>query len=108
MNNVVKKLAIYSLVGAIQIGFGASVIEASPLHNNVPPMQQQYNQHDNRGHNPHERDRNERERRERAENQRHEQEMKRRPHETTKQWHKRQQQEKQRHERALREIREHR
>jgi hypothetical protein len=33
MSNLIKKVAIFSLVGIMQIGLGASVIEASPLHN---------------------------------------------------------------------------
>jgi membrane protein involved in colicin uptake len=113
MRSITKKMMIYSLAGMLQLGFGASIIEASPLHNDdLPPVGQQYDQYDQRGAgpNPHERDRMERERpeRERAENERHEHEMKRRPHESRKEWHKRQQKEIERHERALREIREHR
>ncbi len=30
MKNVVKKIMIYSMVGMMQIGLGATVIEASP------------------------------------------------------------------------------
>ncbi|CUH97198.1 hypothetical protein P22_3325 [Propionispora sp. 2/2-37] len=32
MNKLAKKVIVYSLVGLMQFGFGASVIEASPRH----------------------------------------------------------------------------
>jgi len=107
MRSITKKMMIYSLAGMLQLGFGASIIEASPLHNVNLPVGQQYDQYAQRGPgpNPNERDRHEKER---AENQRHEHEMKRRPHESEKAWQKRQKKEIQRHEKALRQIREHR
>lgn len=109
MNSIAKKIAICSMVGVMQIGFSASVMEASPLQNNPSPMQQRYDRHDD-NRDRHERERWERDRheRERIENQRHEREMKRRPHETRKQWHERQKRENERHERELRQIRAHR
>lgn len=33
MNSITKKTMIHSMVGMIQLGLGASVIEASPLYN---------------------------------------------------------------------------
>jgi membrane protein involved in colicin uptake len=93
MKNIVKKIAIFSMVGMMQIGFGASVIEASPLHNDGPYMQQQDDQHDQ--------DRHERER---IENERHEREMRRRDHESEREWHERQERERQRHDNTMNEI----
>ncbi len=92
------------MVGMMQIGFGASIIEASPLYTNPLPMQQQYDQygrHDRRDWEQ------ERQRQERIENQRHGQEMIRRPHESRKHWHERQKRENERHQRALESIRHH-
>jgi membrane protein involved in colicin uptake len=99
MKSVVKKIAIYSMIGIMQIGFGASVIEASPLQNDPSPMQQRFDRPGQRQ-GWHER--------ERIENERHEREMKRRPHETRKQWRERQKHENERHERELYKIRQHR
>jgi len=99
MQNIVKRIAILSMVGIMQVGFGASVIEASPLHIDPSPMQ--YDRHQGPGW--HERERFERELR--IENERHEREMRRRPHETRREWRERQQRENQRHERELHRIR---
>lgn len=106
MKDIVKKVAIFSMVGMMQLGLGASVIEASPLYNEPVPMQQQNNWTVDQHHG--DRFEQNRHERERAENERHEREMKRRPHETKKQWHERQKHENERHERELREIRDHR
>lgn len=95
MKNIIKKIAIFSMAGLMQIGFGASIIEASPLHNEIVPMQQQDGRH-NRDQDRHER--------ERIENERHEREMKRRPNEGEREWHERQRHEKERHEENLRRI----
>lgn len=78
MENVVKKIAILSMMGMIQIGFGASLLEASPLHSEPSSVQQQD-------------DRNQ------IENQRHDRELKRRPNESEREWHERQRLENQRH-----------
>jgi hypothetical protein len=94
MKNIVRKIAILSMVGMMQIGLGASVIEASPLHNPLS-MQQHDDQHDR------DQDRHERER---IENERHERELKRRPHEDERDWHERQRHENERHEENLRRI----
>ena len=120
MKSITKKIAIYSMIGIMQIGFGASVIEASPLQNDPSPMQQGFFRHGGPGPDHHDRNRyererhereryeRERERRERIENDRHEREMRRRPHETKKQWRERQKYENERHQRELYKIRHHR
>lgn len=95
MNNVVKKMVIFSMIGIIQIGSSASLLEASPLHNELTL------QHQGEGGDRHDQDRRERER---IENERHEREMKRRPNENDREWHERQRQEKERHEENLRRI----
>jgi flagellar biosynthesis GTPase FlhF len=100
MKNIVKKIAVYSMVGMMQIGFGASVIEASPLHNEGS---QQIVQMDNRDNHDNERQR-ERDRRQREENERHEREMRRHHHESEREWHERQEREKQRHDNTMHEI----
>lgn len=99
MNNVLKKTVIFSMVGMMQVGFGASVIEASALHIDTPRSVQL----DDRHHRDNERRREHDERR-RQENERHEREMRRRPHESEHEWHKRQERERDRHDQALREI----
>jgi len=98
MNNVVKKMVIFSMIGIIQIGSSASLLEASPLHNELIPQQQGGDRHDR-----HDQDQDRRER-ERIENERHEREMKRRPNENDREWHERQRHEKERHEENLRRI----
>ncbi len=109
MKNIVKKLAILSMVGIMQLGLGASVIEASPQHKEPVPIQQQYDRHDQQQDRfqkgRFEKDRQERER---IEKKRHEQEMKRRPNESEKKWHERQKCEKERHEIELRKVHENR
>lgn len=100
MKNAIKKIAIFSMVGMMQIGFGASVIEASPLHNDGP---QRIVQLDDRDHHNNDRQRDH-DRREREENERHEREMQRRHHESEREWHDRQERENQRHENTRNEI----
>ncbi|SEP06180.1 hypothetical protein [Propionispora vibrioides] len=101
MRNMVKKTIIYSLVGIMQLGFGLTVTEASPLHtgNWQPQTIRMDRPHDGDSDRQREHDR-----REREENERHEREMKRRPHESDREWHERQEREKQRHDQALHEI----
>lgn len=99
MKNIVKKIAVFSMVGMMQVGFGASVIEASPLHNDGPQIVQL----NGRDHHDNERQR-EHDRRQREENQRHEREMRRRHNESERAWHERQEREKQRHENTMHEI----
>ena len=48
MKSMAKKMVIFAMVGIMQIGFGASVMEASPLHDYYPPVQS-YDEH-NRDH----------------------------------------------------------
>jgi hypothetical protein len=100
LKNIVQKVVIYSMVGMMQIGIGASVIEASPLSNDGP---QRIVQLDNRNHHNDERQR-EHDRRLRQENERHEREMRRHHHESEREWHERQERENQRHRNALNEI----
>ena len=49
MKNIVKKIVIYSMVGILNLGLGASVIEASPRHDDCDRKyhdQIWYNDHD--------------------------------------------------------------
>jgi membrane protein involved in colicin uptake len=105
MKSIVKKVAIFSMIGMMQIGLGTSVIEAAQLYNETPSAQQQDNRH-NRDHNRHERERreNERHRRERIENERHERAMERRHHESYREWRERQRHENRRHAENMRRI----
>ena len=93
-----KKIAIYSMVGILQLGLGASVIEASPLHNDFPKTVA-YEHHD-RAHME-----QERHERERIENERHEREMQRHHGESRKHWRERQKAENERHQHELERIR---
>jgi len=95
MNNMAKKLIIYSLAGIMQLGLGASVIEASPLHTDGTPQIVQLNRHD--GH-------DQREERRYRENRRHEREMQRRHNENAREWNDRQWRENQRHDNTMNEI----
>lgn len=83
MNNIVKKIAILSIIGLMGLGLGTSVLEASP------PMQQLDDQEQVR----HEA--------ERIENERHEQVMERRLNESEQEWNERQRRENERHEKKL-------
>jgi len=93
MNNIIKKVAIFSMIGMMQTGLGASVIEASPLHNEgtqrIVQLDDRHNQRDER---------------ERQENKRHEREMQRHHNEGEREWHDRQEKEKQRHDNTMNEI----
>lgn len=110
MKNIAKKLAILSMVGVMQLGLGASVIEASPQYKEPATMQQQQSDRNDQRQDGPQKDRSEKDRqeRERIENKRHEQEMKRRPNESEKEWHERQKPEKERHEMELRKVHENR
>ncbi|KYZ77827.1 hypothetical protein AXX12_17345 [Anaerosporomusa subterranea] len=86
------------MVGIMQVGLGASVIEASSLHNDGPLRTVRLEQRrDNER-------RREHDERKRKENKRHESEMRRRSHESEREWHNRQERERDRHDGALREI----
>ncbi|SFM10995.1 hypothetical protein [Pelosinus propionicus] len=88
MKGFVKKGIIFSLIGVMQLGIGASVIEASPKHEN-----RNHKQHwDNRDH------------RIQEERDRHEREMARRDHEEEWQWKERQKREKDHHEEVMRTL----
>lgn len=93
MNNMIKKVVIFSMVGMMQIGLGASVIEASALQNEgTPRMVQLDNRHDQR------------DERNRQENRRHEREMQRHHRESERDWHNRQERENRRHDNTMNEI----
>lgn len=101
MNSVAKKVMIYSMAGILQLGFGASVVAASPAPD-FSPVPQSYDGWHNRDRHDMERERHERER---IENERHEREMRRRPNENRRDWEKRKKHENERHKRALDDIR---
>lgn len=96
MNSILKKVTVFSMIGLMQVGLGVAVIEASPAQHDP----HRFEQRDNDRH----RQEQERNHRIKAENERHEREMKRRPHESKKDWHQRQKQEKERHQKAIRDI----
>jgi ABC-type Zn2+ transport system substrate-binding protein/surface adhesin len=93
MKGVVKKVIIYSLAGIMQVGLGATVIEASPLYNDdsqrIVQLDDRHDEHDRRQH---------------EENRRHEREMRRHDHESERDWHERQERENRRHDDAMRDI----
>lgn len=99
MRKIVQTVAIFSMVGMMQMGIGTGVIEAAPQDNQPVAMQQ----HD--GPHGHDRDRDrERHERRRFENERHDREMRRHPHESERDWYERQRWENRRHEDNLRDI----
>ncbi len=100
MKSVVKKVAIYSMIGMMQLGLGTSLIEASPLHNDGSQRIVQLGHRDHRGNDR----QREHDRRQREENQRHEREMRRHDHESDRDWHNRQDRERQRHDNTMNEI----
>lgn len=101
MKHIVNKVVVYSMIGIMQAGLGASVIEATPLHNDNLQRIIQLDDGDHDRDNDRQR---EHDRRLHEENARHEQEMRRHPGEGEREWHERQEREKERHEEALREI----
>jgi Ni/Co efflux regulator RcnB len=88
MKSVVKKVVIYSMIGIMQLGLGASVIEASPRYND----QHQEQRHEDRR------------QRIQVERDRHEREMQRRDYEEEREWRERQDREKAHHEEVMRTI----
>ena len=92
MNKVAKKVIIYSMVGIMQIGFGASVLEASPRHDDGD----RWHRYEERQH--------DRDRKIREENERHEREMQRRHNEEEREWRERQDREKEHHEEIMRTL----
>jgi hypothetical protein len=95
MKSLAKKIMIYSMVGMMQLGLGATVgatvIEASAFDNGGSQLVQL----DRRG---------DRAERERHENYRHEREMRRRDHESRRDWNDRQWRENQQHDNTMNEI----
>ena len=92
MKNLAEKIMIYSMVGMMQLGLGATlgatVIEASAFDNGGSQIVQL----DRRGD------------REEQENRRHEHEMRRHNNEGEREWHERQAQENQQHDNTMNEI----
>jgi hypothetical protein len=89
MRPMFKKIIIYSMVGMLQCGLGAAVLEASPRHDE--PQRYENNHRD-------------RQDRRQEENDRYEREMQRRHHESQREWHERQRHENDRHEQVIRDI----
>ncbi len=86
------------MVGMMQVGLGATVVAASPLHIEGSQQIVQLDRHDEQRANDEWR---------RHEIERHEQEMRRHHNEGEREWHERQQRENQRHEHELREYEHH-
>ena len=109
MNNMAKKMMIYSLAGIMQVGLGvttATVIEASPFHNDGAQIIQldRDGYHDYEREREHERREHERAERRREEDRRHEREMRRHDRESEREWHERQREENERHDNTMNEI----
>lgn len=99
MKNIARKLIIYSMIGVMQLGFGAAVIEASPAYNKSAQRMVQLDDRDQH----HDRQQ-EHDRRYQEENRRHEQEMRRHHNENMRDWYARQARENDRHNNELNEI----
>lgn len=97
MRNMTKKIMIYSMVCLMQVGFGATIIEASSLYSDGS---QQIVLLDDQ----HRNDNQRRYEQQRRENERHDQAMRRYNHESDRDWHERQRIENERHEDALSRI----
>ena len=95
MKNLAKKIMIYSMVGMMQLGIGATIgataIEASALDNGGSQIVQLDRQGDH-------------DQRQREENRRHEREMRRHHHESDRDWNDRQYRENQQHDNTMNEI----
>ena len=105
MKMEMKKIVVYSMLGLLQVGMFSSVAAAAPgpLHNDGSQRIAYLDRNDHDRNRDQDRRRNHDERK-RQENERHEREMKRRPHESNRDWKERQEREKDRHNQALREI----
>ena len=101
MKIVGKKVIIYSMLGIMQVGMCSSVAAAAPgpLHNSGPQQIVQLDRHDH-----HDNGRREHDERMRRENERHEREMRRRHHESEREWRARQRHEDERHDNKVRDI----
>jgi hypothetical protein len=106
MKSIVKKGIICSMLGIMQLGMGASVIEASPLHTEYSMQRlDREDRHDEYRHDEYRHDRERhRHERERIERERHEHEMRRREREDEREWRERQRHERNRHEENQRRI----
>ncbi len=95
MRNLTKKVMIYSMLGLMQVGLGATVgatvIEASAFNNDGSQIVQLDRRSDH-------------DQRQRQENDRHQREMRRRDHENDRDWHNRQARENQQHDNTMNEI----
>ena len=96
MTRLTKKIMIFSLASIMQIGLGATVIEAAPAFNDGSPSMVQLDHRSDRG--------GDRGDRERQENDRHNREMQRRDGESDRDWHDRQDRENRRHDNTMNEI----
>jgi len=110
MKNTAKKIVIYSMVGLMQFGLGATIIEASPLYaeegsQRMVQLDRGYG-HDGDWHRDRGEQRRHREHEERRhrENERHEREMRRHHRESDRDWNDRQWRENQRHDNTMNEI----
>ncbi len=92
MKTIVKKIAIYSMIGIMQIGLATSVIEASPRY-------------DDRDHQRYEQYEQIRYQKIQDENRLHEQVKQRLRFESQREWRERQEKEEHRHEQAIRQWR---
>ena len=102
MNNMIKKMMIYALVGMMQLGFAATVTEAASFRGesvrriNMDNRERRHDEHNER--------KRQHDERKREENERHEREMRRRQHENEHEWRERQARENERHDAALHDI----
>jgi len=96
MKKTVKKIIVYSLlVGSVQFGLGASILEASPRHEDQEYNQQRYEHREYREYRDH---------RFQEENERHERELRRYKVESYRDWYDRQEREKERHDNTMNEL----
>jgi len=98
MNSLTKKIMIYSLACTLQVGLGATLVEAASIRSDAP---QQIVQLDHRGR---ESRQGEHDRRQHAEYARHEREMRRRDRESERDWYARRDREVYRHNRAMNDL----
>lgn len=108
MNSLLKKVVVYSVIGALQVGVYIGTTEASPKHHDRQDNNSRYGrehrEQEERARENHRREQQAREQRAREEHDRHERELNRRHHETEREWHERQEREKEHHEEVMRTI----
>jgi hypothetical protein len=100
VKSIIKKVVVYSMVGLLQIGSGASIVLASPIHNDSQRFVQLNNGDHGRDHDR----QRQHDERIRYENLRHEREMRRHDNESYRHWRDRQEWERRRHDDAMRDI----